>query len=154
MKRHHACLLAVLLLSTPACQRVAPQAIKAIGATASRADGAAARTTATGATPTGRSGKWADHVNTAVDVAQLVQKGTSQPDSRPARPARFPYPASSVVPVSDVPLADPANPGVVAFRNNYGGLCYFDRAGNPLGFSAFNKALNQTHHFDPYGNRR
>ena len=142
--------LAVGIVSAVGCNRVAPQAAKV----AAQGERAAARAFAGGAAKSGANRgeqvrKWADRAVTALDAYDRYQ-GLKAAGRR--APERFPFDPRSVVPVTNQPVTVDPLTGAVAFPNNFGGYSFFDGAGRPIGFRAWNAILKEERYFDPFGN--
>lgn len=96
-----------------------------------------------------RAGKWASRALTANEAYDRYEQLTATPADAP--PERFPYPASSVKPMSNQPIVL-NQAGAYALQNNYGGFNLYDATGRPLGFSAWNVTRREERYFDPFGN--
>ena len=144
------------------CGRAGPAAGKAVG----RAGQAAAKEEAALARTVSQGGKAAaKHESEFVkgakdfakdhgrDVAEIVRDQMKEQQDTTSTGQRFPHPVSSVQPDPGSQMLYNEQRRQHARANNYGGFIFYNLAGNPIGFSAFNTATRQMDYFDQFGNR-
>ncbi len=154
MFAHWSLALALCTMLAVGCNRVAPKVIPKAGgllddaAKAAPVGGQAAPKT--GQTVGQRVEKWADRADTAMTAYDRYQQVTATPAPAGRPRERFPFPASSVKPVSNQSIVL-NQAGAFAVPNNYGGYSFFNASGRPLGFSAWSHTLNEERYFDPTG---